>query len=49
MMWELPLKEGVYLELLTIACLRDASVTDHLQFSNASPQWNVNLVRAVND
>jgi hypothetical protein len=45
---EQPLK-GAFPELFSIACLRDASVADHLQFSNGSPQWNVNFVRATHD
>lgn len=44
-----PLKT-VFLELYSISCLRrDPSVVDHLQFSNGSPQWNVNFVRVAHD
>ena len=44
----LPLK-GAFPELFSIACLRDASVEDNLQFSNSSSQWNANFIRAAHD
>jgi hypothetical protein len=41
--------KGVYSELFSIACNRDAYVANHLQFSNGASQWNVNFVRAAHD
>jgi len=39
--------KGAYKELFSIVYLRDASVTNHLHFSNGSPSWNVNFVRVA--
>jgi hypothetical protein len=41
--------KAVSLKLYSIACLRNAFMADHLQFSNGSLHWNANFVRAADD
>jgi hypothetical protein len=34
-----------FLELFSIACFKDAFVSDHLEISTDSHQWNVSFIR----
>jgi hypothetical protein len=35
--------------LYSIACVKDASIADHLDFSSGSLQWNVSFIRAAHN
>jgi hypothetical protein len=39
----------VFPKLFSFSYIRDASVVDYFQFSNGSPKWNVNFVRAAHN
>jgi hypothetical protein len=39
----------VFPYLFSIACVKDALVAVHLEFSSGSPQWNVSFIRAVHE
>jgi hypothetical protein len=43
-----PLKEA-FPGLFSLACNKDASIADNLDFSSGSQQWNVTFMRSLND
>lgn len=42
------LKES-FLELFSIVCYKETWVADHLQFSNGNIQWNLSVIKHVQD